>query len=328
MKKPFLSIIIPSYNSAHTLGDLFDSIFSSKYRNYEVILVDDSSADKTREVVKKHKQVRYFLIKNLGPGGARNFGAKKAKGDILVFFDSDVVLFPNTLKRIARAFTNKKTMAITGIWDKSQKSADFFPKYKALRDWCYWFFEDAGGDYSHVFSPRVSAVRKKVFWQFGGFDDAEKGVNALEEFGFTYRLTEKYEIKFVPEIKVYHEFGDFWSMMKKFFKRSFKYAKVFLQYRKFNRNGYTPSEGIAGLMAIFAFMSVFLSLWFLEMLYLGGLFFIIHLYLERKFLKFVLKEEGFIFTLKSIFAGFIVYFVVYTAAGIAVLHSLITKINS
>ncbi|OGD54664.1 hypothetical protein A3J78_00330 [Candidatus Beckwithbacteria bacterium RBG_13_35_6] len=323
--KPHLSIIIPAYNSAATLPALLRSIINSQLKNIETIIVDDGSTDKTKEIIKKFPQIRYFSINHQGPGGARNFGARKAKSDILVFFDSDVVLYADTLRIILKAFTDKKTIAITGIWDKDQKNTDFFPRYKALRDWCYWFFEDAGKQYAHVFSPRVAAIRKKVFLEFGGFDDSQSHVNALEEFGFTYRLTGKYKIKFLPNLRVHHEFGSFKSMAVRFFKRSFSYAKVFLKYKRFNRNGYTPNEGLAGLVMVLALFSFSLSFWFSHLLYAALLLLTVHLYLERKFFAFALKEEGFIFTFKSVFAGLIVYLIVYSAMTASIFHSLFIK---
>ena len=318
--KPYLSIVIATYNSAKTLPALLNSVLASKIKNYELILVDDGSTDETREVVQKFKKVGYFCIENSGPGKARDFGAQKAKGEILVFFDSDVVLFPETLKNIVKAFAKEEVKAVTGIWDKKQKRRDFFPRYKALRDWSYWLNEDFG-KFSYLFSTRVAAIRKKTYQEVGGFIQEEKGRDALEDINISFRINRQNFIYFDPKIKVRHEFGDYKELIEKYFKRSFKWTKIFLLYRKLNRTVITPWEAVAGMVIVLS-----LVFWFLGIVWppfwlvaLGLLLF--HLYLERRFLAFVFREEGLIFTIKSVLVGFIIYPTIYAGAGFSLLHS-------
>lgn len=318
-KRRYLSIIIPTYNSARTLPALLDSIFASDFSDFEVILVDDGSTDETKSVIEDY-DLKYYYIDNSGPARARHLGTKKAKGEILVFFDSDVVLLPDTLKRIKDAFADEKIKAVTGIWDKKQKRKDFFPRYKALRDWSYWLKEDYGR-FSYLFSTRVAAVRKEAYWQVGGFVREEKGRNALEDINFAFRLAEECRIYFDPKIRVKHEFGNFWEILGKYFKRSFKWVKLFLRHRQLNRTVVTPNEAIAGVTAVFTLVFLFLGGFWRPLWLIALTFFLVHLYLERKFLTFIFKEEGLVFAIKSILAGFIIYPVIYAGAGLSFLHS-------
>lgn len=105
MNKPFLSIIIPNYNSSQTIKRCLDSIWAQGLPedDFEVICVDDCSTDNTLEVLKEeqksHPMLRIFKNpENLRAGGARNKGVREAKGEYIVFIDSDDYFFENNLK--------------------------------------------------------------------------------------------------------------------------------------------------------------------------------------------------------------------------------------
>lgn len=104
---------MPVYNRAGFLEKSISSVLSQTYANFELIVVDDGSTDHTAEVVKEiinkypDKQIRYFYKENGERGAARNYGAAKASGEILNFFDSDDLLYPNHLSE-ANAFLNAK----------------------------------------------------------------------------------------------------------------------------------------------------------------------------------------------------------------------------
>ena len=97
-----ISIIIPVYNSSLTLNECLNSIFSSKYYDFEVIVVSGNSTDNSVEIAKKYKTKIIELTENKGPALARNRGAEIAEGEILLFIDSDVIINKDThgMKRI------------------------------------------------------------------------------------------------------------------------------------------------------------------------------------------------------------------------------------
>lgn len=101
----FLSIIIPNYNSSQTIKRCLDSIWVQGLPedDFEVICVDDCSSDNTLEVLeeekKSHPQLKIFKNpENLRAGGARNKGVREAKGEYIVFIDSDDYFFENNLR--------------------------------------------------------------------------------------------------------------------------------------------------------------------------------------------------------------------------------------
>lgn len=105
-----ISVIIPVYNEESVIKNCLESLsHQSIASETELILVDDGSTDKTKEIIEKQKEVQKnisFLIQNhLGPGAARNLGAVKAKGEILVFVDADMEFDKDFLKDLTSPIT-------------------------------------------------------------------------------------------------------------------------------------------------------------------------------------------------------------------------------
>jgi glycosyltransferase involved in cell wall biosynthesis len=88
-KAPFVSVIVCSYNGAKTLAGCLDSLGKLNYPEYEIILVDDGSTDDTAYIAAQFPKVRYIHQSNHGLSHARNTGAAAAKGEVLVYTDSD-----------------------------------------------------------------------------------------------------------------------------------------------------------------------------------------------------------------------------------------------
>ncbi|MFI5203016.1 MAG: glycosyltransferase family 2 protein [Flavobacteriales bacterium] len=91
------SIVIPTFNRAHCLGETIQSALAQTYPNVEIIVIDDGSTDNTESLVKSfsHSGVLYYKIENGERGAARNYGARVANGKYVNFLDSDDVLYPN-----------------------------------------------------------------------------------------------------------------------------------------------------------------------------------------------------------------------------------------
>lgn len=100
-----LSIVIPTLNRENVIGRAIKSVLSQSYKNFELIIIDDGSRDKTSEIVvrfkEKDKRIKYIkLNKNKGFYAAKNRGIKLTKGDWACFLDSDDEYLPNALKII------------------------------------------------------------------------------------------------------------------------------------------------------------------------------------------------------------------------------------
>ena len=93
---------MPNYNSSEFIQKTIKSVLSQTFTNWELIIIDDNSNNKTKEILKKfarNKKIRiYFLKKNKGDGYCRLFGINKAKSKIIAFIDSDDLWKKNKLK--------------------------------------------------------------------------------------------------------------------------------------------------------------------------------------------------------------------------------------
>src|SRR5258708_40211689 len=92
-KKPLVTVVVPTKNSAVTLDACLESIVKQTYRHIELIVVDNKSSDTTKDIAK----VYTTSVFDKGPerSAQRNFGAVKGKGEVLVFIDSDMILSPH-----------------------------------------------------------------------------------------------------------------------------------------------------------------------------------------------------------------------------------------
>ena len=113
----FYSIIIPVFNSEKYLSQCLKSVLNQKYVNYEIIIIDDNSKDSSKNIIKifKKKYLKIKIInnrKNLGVSVSRNKGILKAKGDYIIFLDSDDLLLSNALLNINKKIKNKKSNII------------------------------------------------------------------------------------------------------------------------------------------------------------------------------------------------------------------------
>ena len=98
-----IDIILPNYNSSKFLKQTLNSIIMQTYKNWKLIIIDDCSDDKTKNILKKYlkdKRIKIFwLKKNNGAGFCRNYGIKKSKSPYVAFIESDDVWKKNKLEK-------------------------------------------------------------------------------------------------------------------------------------------------------------------------------------------------------------------------------------
>lgn len=102
-------IITPTYNSAKFIAETIQSVQNQTYQNWEMIIVDDGSSDKTESIVlsilQNDNRIQFHkLSQNSGPAVARNTGIEKASGDYMTFIDADDIWFPTLIKTTSKRF--------------------------------------------------------------------------------------------------------------------------------------------------------------------------------------------------------------------------------
>ena len=116
--EPFVSIIVPAYNEERVIEATLRSLLNSNYDNFEIIVVDDGSQDRTSEVVREHfgdqPLVKLFTEANAGKAAALNLGLRYAKGDVIVALDADTQFPGETIRALARRFVDPEIGAVAG----------------------------------------------------------------------------------------------------------------------------------------------------------------------------------------------------------------------
>lgn len=108
---PFLSVILPTFNRFFLLKKAIVSVLNQNYQDWELIIIDDGSNDGTESKIQSFltdQRIQYFFQSNQGVTKARNFGAEKAKGEFLVFLDSDDLVKPNWLTDFYSVWSENK----------------------------------------------------------------------------------------------------------------------------------------------------------------------------------------------------------------------------
>jgi glycosyltransferase involved in cell wall biosynthesis len=109
-ESPLVSIIIPTFNSGRTIGICLESIIKQTYREIEIIVVDNYSSDNTVKMAKSFNSK--VIISSSERSAARNLGAKLAKGEYLLFIDSDMKLTKNVVKQCVEKAIKERFDAI------------------------------------------------------------------------------------------------------------------------------------------------------------------------------------------------------------------------
>ena len=194
-----ISVIIPTHNSELTIKSCLDSVNSQSFPRdqYEIIVVDDGSKDKTLDLAKTCMVDNIISINLCSVGTARNIGARSAKGQLLAFLDSDCTARDNWLQAINENLKSKD--AVTGpILNGNTNS---------LIAWAEYFLE-FGGYYEKntIFPVRFipgcnQAFKKESFFKTKGFSDEWLAEDVL--FG-EHLKAKNIEVFFIPQVQILH----------------------------------------------------------------------------------------------------------------------------
>lgn len=195
------SIVIPAYNAELYIKDAILSVLNNNYSNYEIIVINDGSTDKTESIVKNinDNRIKYYKIKNNGLSNARNTGVKFARGDYLLFLDSDDVIKPYLLTKLNEEISKYKASIISfSILKNGKKEDSLFDftnlggieAFKLLVDSPY--FQPAGGycyNLKYYKKNKLSFIKNRIHEDFRLVPLAiyqANSVSAIPYYGYDY----------------------------------------------------------------------------------------------------------------------------------------------
>lgn len=164
-------VIIPTYNEKGVLEDCVQSLGDQTFTDFEIIVIDDGSTDKTSEVLGNLQltisNFQFFEQKHQGAGAARNLGAKYAKGEILVFVDADMTFDVNFLEKLTEPIRKNSTK---GTFSKEE----YVSNWDNIWARCWNINEGWEPKQRHIagypdYQPVFRAILKSEFDKVGGF---------------------------------------------------------------------------------------------------------------------------------------------------------------
>ncbi len=202
---PLVSVVIPTYNAQHYIGQTIQSVLQQSYTNWELLIVDDCSTDSTTDVVSSlaahDRRIRLMSLEansNL-PAVPRNRGVSEARGDLIAFLDHDDLWFKHKLRRHVLAHKHNQDLAMT-----HSVLMDFPGKFTSrviltlptpdrpmtsatrLRAW-------------NTVTCSSTVVKADVLAFLGPFNESPD-LRAIEDYELWLRIADQFRIGFIPEV--------------------------------------------------------------------------------------------------------------------------------
>lgn len=217
-----VSIIVPAYNCAHTIGPCIESLLCQDYpdNRREIIVVDNNSSDETADIIKRYPVQLAYETNLQSPGAARNRGIDLAKHEILAFIDADCVAEPNWLSNLVQPFS-QPDVGIVGGQIASQEPGPslvekFLFKVKSSSASRFNTSEPKGFPTGNV------AYRRDALQQAGPFDSAMPWGEDID-LAWRVQVFGKYTGVYIDDAIVYHKHH---SSLKGLFQQYKKYGYV------------------------------------------------------------------------------------------------------
>lgn len=200
---PKVSVIVPVYNSEKYIAQAVDSVLCQTFHDFELIVVDDGSTDRTAEILKRYgERLTYIYQPNSERSAARNTGIRHAKGEYLAFLDADDFWLPQKLERQVQVFDLAPEVGLVYGWaynvDESGKKVDkgndgILRRFDAGTNvFESLLFENVVG----IGGCSTVMIRADSVRQVGAFDES---LVYIEDWDLWIRIAAYYPVGLVPE---------------------------------------------------------------------------------------------------------------------------------
>lgn len=224
MKQDLVSIIVTTKNEEVNIGNCLESIKKQTYKKIELLVIDNNSTDKTKEIAKKY--TKFVFDKGPERSKQRNFGVNKAKGKYVLILDADMILTTSVVEECVKEIEKKKVGGV--IIPEKSFGEGFWAKCKSLERSFY------------IGNDTIEAARffsRKIFISSGGFDEILTGP---EDWDLSQRIKEKFGIGRVNS-KIMHNEGNL-SLLRTISKKYY-YSQRFKEYmHKSEHKKYTGKQ--------------------------------------------------------------------------------------
>ncbi|HDH53654.1 MAG TPA: glycosyltransferase [Nitrospirae bacterium] len=305
----YISIIIPSYNKAVTIGKCLNAVFSSDYKNFEVIVVDDCSEDNSVEIIKRFPCKLIRLGVRSGTSRARNTGARESSGDIIFFTDADCLLQKDTLSIVNRmSAATGPDVVIGGTYTRMPYDKRFVSIFQSV---FINYSETRKVENPDYIAAHAMIIDAETFRKNRGFP--EEFLPIIEDVEFSHRLRRRgYKLLMNPEIQVQHIFDfSFLRSVRNAFTKSAYWCMYSLKNGDLLADSGTASIEFKANAGLF-FLGLFLfASWMViqknSLLYPVPGIFLFSSFIGRKLLKAFFEAKGALFAVPA----FAYYIMIY-----------------
>lgn len=260
MGKPLISVVMPAHNAEKHIKKAIESILGQTFKNFELIIVNDASTDKTLSIIKSYarRDPRIRVVnnrKNLDIARSLNKGIEVAKSEIIARMDADDISLPNRLEVQHKAINSSKRIAVVGanivVMDPKEKdiSARSYPENSKDLKACFFKYSP--------FAHPVVMFRKKIFDKVGRYNPE---YSPTEDLDLWFRMGIKHEFKSVPQLLLRYRLSEASSSHSII--RRLEMLVFRIRIKAIIKYGYRPNV----FDVIYNIMQ-FLTLWFTPSLY-------------------------------------------------------------
>jgi len=193
---PKVSVILPTWNRANWLEESIQSVLQQTFSDFEIIVIDDGSSDKTNEIIKKYsKQIRSItFVKNMGVSFARNAAISSCDSEWIAFLDSDDLWHPEKLKKqIAETKSRPKNRIhfTDEIWIRNGVRVNPKKKHQKFEGWIFQPSLELC-----LIAPSSALLKSELFKTHGMFDES---LPVCEDYDLWLRLTLYHQVALLNE---------------------------------------------------------------------------------------------------------------------------------
>lgn len=237
---PSISILLPGYNEADTVGKTIESFLESGYPNMELIVVSDGSIDGMDAICRKYernKKIRFFVhYERCGKSAAANYALRMATGEFVVIADADTTFDRDAIYQILLPFADPRVGGVSGNLRVRNWNKTIITRFQALE---YLFSITIGRRFSHmlnilaIVSGAFGAFRRKVLLEVGGWDTGPG-----EDADITIKIRKAgYKIAFAPKAICQTNVPETW---KAYWRQRLRWNRSLIRFRwRKHRNVYT-----------------------------------------------------------------------------------------
>lgn len=243
---PLISVILTTYNLEEFVEESINSILNQTYTNFELLIVDDGSTDKTKEIIEdiaeKDKRIKFFSILHTGlPASVRNFGIKHSKGELIAFIDGDDLWTKRKLEdQLMRLKKNPDSVLVYSA-SFTFGNVNFFSPFYEVLPLPYKSVKTKEDliQKGNAIPLSTVLVKREYIEKTAGFDEDTE--LKIEDYDFWLRLSEYGNFLFVPRIHLYYrihsnQFSADWESKRKRLEYLAKKRNLNLPEYKFYRN--------------------------------------------------------------------------------------------